>query len=110
MEQIKRISDDAIAPSALAESRLERRDGRSHPGKLRRPVEPVAGAQADFAAGKKTKKAVAVEFDFMQPFLCFGRRINQCRKLDTGILLLQGGQDLLRGSNTLRGFRRLSGL
>src|SRR5215211_848613 len=106
MEQIECISDDVVPPAALAKGRLERLkpalpllienhgfhiehgilclefcDGRSYPRKLGRPVEPVPSAQTDFAAGEKTEKAVAVKFDLMQPFLSFGRRINQRGKL-----------------------------
>ena len=58
-------------------------------------------------SGQKTKQPVAVKFDLMQPFLSFGRRIDQRGKLHARILLLQGGQRLLLRAQVgaLRGFR-----
>ena len=46
-----------------------------------RPVEASAGEQPYRTAIQARMHAVAVEFDFMQPLVAFGRRIDQLREL-----------------------------
>jgi hypothetical protein len=46
-----------------------------------RPVETGAGEQPHAAAIEARMRAVAVEFDFVQPAVAFRRRIDQLREL-----------------------------
>ena len=62
-------------------TRAERRHGRGDRRIFMRPVEPGAGQQSHRAMIEPRMHAVAVEFDFVQPLIAFGRRVDELGEL-----------------------------